>query len=169
MQSKIDFNQRFTPCVGDRFPTSHSVQMNGIDKGEIVYTGMRTEENVMKWLVVHFFPKSHHEGNLEQVKVFDKLSSDMIGVVGLCGDSAEAMKAWLPEGLQQLVLSDVNNDVALDCGIVNANNSYPAQAVYIIDPKNTIRWCSFSEFPIGYTDVIEEIIDNYKKLVDTQE
>jgi len=169
MQSKIDYNQRFTPCVGDRFPTGHSIQMNGIDNGEIVFTGLRTDANVMNWLVIHFFPKSHIEANLEQVKLFDKISSDMVSVVGVCGDSAEAMMPWLPKDLKQLILSDVSNDVALDCGIVNANNSYPCHAVYILDPKNEIRWCSFSEFPITYPDVVEELIATYKKAVDMQE
>jgi len=158
--SKIDYKMRFTPIIGDDFPKQTQHQHPCLENGEKVARMMRDTDTAGKWMVVHFIPRSHSELQLEQIEAMEGLINDTVAVVCWCPDSLNAISAWIGDRkFQQPIFHDVGNDVALDCGIIASEFSEPANAVYIIDPYDKIRWAQYSEFPITEAEIVNEALE----------
>jgi peroxiredoxin (alkyl hydroperoxide reductase subunit C) len=117
------------------------------------------------WLCLYFYPAdftaicptelAELDRALEQFKDRD------CELLGCSGDSVHAHKAWceshpMLRNLHHPLAADPTHRLAMDFGVLLADQGISLRGTYLIDPQGIVRWSAVYDVPVGRS--IHEII-----------
>lgn len=155
--------------VGDRFP---EFSVKAVKPGKEVLnasaeeaiTEISSSDFTGKWLVVFAWPKVFTPVCKTEIIEFSRLNGEFqdrdAQVLGLSVDNEYAQAAWRKYGdfqnrnedlqdIQFPILSDVGQEISLQCGILDPVAKVSQRATFIVDPDGFIRYVSVTSLNVG--------------------